>query len=185
MPWRRAIRVAAKQFTKGDVDLCGQKARVYDSLVIVGVNADRFVDANRYNYHFYEEMAERASTRRREVLHLRDGQMAAANLQDLIRDLEAHLYGNMSRIAALREASMHTTDSDEIKQIEKETEGLRIQLPALTQARNSAIAKLEAIVRDFGFTPAAEPTVPQLPPAAARSPKKAAKKAATKVTKKR
>ena len=172
------LTVAAKQFTKGDEDLCRQRARVYDCLVPIGANADLFVDANRFNYYLYQEMSERAKTRGRRVLHLRDGNMTAANLLDLINDLETHLFGNMSRIAALREANTHTTDLAEIKQIELEMEGLRIQLPALTEARNNAADKLAAIVRDFGFTPPAVPVEPEPTPTAAKSPKKTAKKAA-------
>lgn len=177
--------VASKQFTKGDEDLCRQRARVYDSLVFIGVNADMYVDANRFNFFFYQERAECAKNRGREVLHLRDGHMAAANLQDLVNDLEAHLYGNMSRIAALREANTHTKEPTEIKQIEQEMEGLRMQLPALTEARRNARDKLAAIVRDFGFTPSTEPSKPQPTPVAAKCTKKAAKKAVKKVTKKR
>ncbi len=176
--------VAAKQFTKGDENLCRQKARVYDSLVFMGVKADMYVDANRYNFCYFEEKAERAKTKGREVLHLRDGQMAAADLQDLIADLEAHLYGNMSRIAALREANTHTTDLAEIKQIEIEMEGLRIQLPALVEDRKNALDKLAAIVRDFGFTPVAHPAEPQPAPAVTKGTKKSAKKSAKKAAKK-
>lgn len=179
------ISVAAKQFTDGDEDLCRQKARVFDSLVRVGVKADLYVDDNRYNYYLYQEKAERAKTRGREVLHLRDGHIAAGNLQDLVNDLEAHLYGNMSRIAELRGASTHTTDLDEIKTIEQEMEALRIQIPALSEARRNAIDKLAAILRDFGFTPAVVPTEPQPAPAVAKATKKSAKKAAKKVTVKR
>ena len=78
------LTVAAKQFTKGDEDLCRQGARVYDSLVLIGVNADLFVDANRFNYYLYQERSERSKTRGRRVLHLHDGHKTSANLQNLI-----------------------------------------------------------------------------------------------------
>jgi hypothetical protein len=178
------ISVAAKQFTKGDENLCGQMARIYDGLVPVGVNADLYVDANRINQFYYEEQAERATNRVRDILHLRDGQIAAGNLQDLISNLEAHLFGNMSRIAALREAETHTTDVTEIKKIEVEMEGLRIQLPALTEARRNAVDKLAAIVRDFGFTPVPEPPMTMPTPKAAKGTKKAAKSPDKKAVKK-
>jgi hypothetical protein len=167
------IREAADNFTKGDENLCRQRARINDSLVTVGTSPALFVDANRFLYFEYLEMAERAARQARAVLHLRDGHLTAADLQDEIQKAEVKWYESLSRIAALREAEAHSTDAIELAEIEKEAEGLRIQLPGLERARNLATSRLDDLVTQFGFTPPVEIPAP-LPPAPTRA--KAVKK---------
>lgn len=167
------LRVAADLFTGGDLDLCRQQTHIYDSGVRIGSESDLYVDANRHLCAQYKELEERAATKPRDILHLRDAQLTAFQLQDEIRQLEVKIFGIKARVHGLKEKESHASAPDEVLILRYGIEALAVQIPGLDRALAAAKERLSEIIRNFGYTP---PTAAPATPAPVTAKTKATKK---------
>lgn len=147
------ISAAADDLTKGDIDLCRQRARCSESLVIVGVNEDCYVDENHYGAWYYRNKRLGAAGLEYDFSKMSDGQNVATRMAHEFRDLLVEYYSILEQIASLREQQSHELDRQKLRALEVQEEELRVRVQPMKVAVDARVLELA----EFHYRFAPEP----------------------------
>ncbi len=147
------IAAVAAEYTASNINACKKLAMKFDSLVVVGVDNDLFVDRNRFERNMYLEFAEAEEAKPIARLKLSRGGKKASQLQAKLRSLELAKLRTISTIKAHRESELKSESAHERKQISNMSKMHEASLAKIVDDIKFNQGLLSGIVAKYGSAP--------------------------------
>ena len=143
----------ANQYFNGDVEACRQQAIKYESLVVVGMNSDLYVDRFHFHRFLYADQADSVASRPTKQLDLVSGEEMASDLQKAARHNQAEMYHLLSRISEFERKELLETDAEERKLLSNAIVELKVKHSVAARAMHEAERKLRVFMTEYGSKP--------------------------------
>lgn len=146
----KPIKYAAAEYTWKNVDECERLAEKFDSLVVVGIDKDLYVDRNRFEQFMNAKIADTEEAKIIAPPKLRRGGKKAAKIQEALQKLEVSKYRNMSFIKALERDELKSDSEFDRKNISKRREKCEDDLAKMGEKIRAKQRELDDLVEKYG-----------------------------------